>query len=169
MYTSSWGLLVSEAVQCCSIRITTRRHNPEDPGLNLHRHENLISRPYIWSNVLFTLFAGDIARRTITKLYWISEIIHLLVIIWGPGLAQSVYRLDDRGSLPGLGNKEIFSFSHCVQTGSGAPHIPLSNEYQGLFPWNWSVKLTAHYLLVQRLRMRGAIPPLSHTFSWRGA
>jgi len=31
------------------------------------------------------------------------------------------------------------------------------------------VKLTTHLHLVPWLRMRGAIPPLLHTYSWRGA
>jgi hypothetical protein len=31
------------------------------------------------------------------------------------------------------------------------------------------MKLTTHLHLVQRSRMRGAIPPLPNTSSWRGA
>jgi hypothetical protein len=31
-----------------------------------------------------------------------------------------------------------------------------------------SLKLTTHLHLVPRLRMRGAVPPLFHTSSWRG-
>jgi hypothetical protein len=41
-----------------------------------------------------------------------------------------------------------------------------------LFLWGWSgrsVKLTTHLHLVPRSRMRGAIPPLPYTSSWRGA
>jgi hypothetical protein len=30
------------------------------------------------------------------------------------------------------------------------------------------VKLTTHLHLVQRLRIRGAVPPLTHTTSWHG-
>lgn len=41
-----------------------------------------------------------------------------------------------------------------------------------LFPLkqsDWGTKLTAHLNLVPRLRMRETIPPLSRTFTWRGA
>jgi hypothetical protein len=47
----------------------------------------------------------------------------------------------------------------------------LFNEEREIFTWVKGVrgvKLTTHLHLVQRLRMRGAIPPLPHT-SWRGA
>jgi hypothetical protein len=48
----------------------------------------------------------------------------------------------------------------------------LSSGYHGLFPWVKSgrgVKLTTHLHLVPRSRMRGTIPPLPSTSSWRGA
>jgi len=48
----------------------------------------------------------------------------------------------------------------------------ISIEYQGLFPRGYSdrsVKLISiHLRLVFRLRMRGTIPPLPYTSSWRG-
>jgi len=47
-----------------------------------------------------------------------------------------------------------FSVHHRVHNGSGS---------QGLFSWGWSgcgMKLTTHLHLVQRSRLRGAIPPL---------
>jgi hypothetical protein len=43
---------------------------------------------------------------------------------------------------------------------------------RGSFPRKSSgrvVKLTTHLHLMPRLRMRGAVPPLPHTSSWRGA
>jgi hypothetical protein len=35
-----------------SYHITTRRHNPEDYDLNLHRHENFKSRKLIYRSVI---------------------------------------------------------------------------------------------------------------------
>jgi hypothetical protein len=51
----------------------------------------------------------------------------------------------------------------------GPPNL-LSNGYQMLFhPGHseWGVKLNTHLYLVPRLRMRGAVSPLPHIFSWR--
>jgi len=48
----------------------------------------------------------------------------------------------------------------------------LSNGYRGLFPRGKSgrgPKLTTHLHPVPKLRMRGAIPPLSNTSSWCGS
>jgi hypothetical protein len=56
------------------------------------------------------------------------------------------------------------------QTGFGV-HQPPINGHGGLFPWGESgqgVKLTTHFHLVPRSRIRGAILPLSSA-SWRGA
>jgi hypothetical protein len=53
----------------------------------------------------------------------------------------------------------------------GPPSL-LSNEYQSLFPWRWSVrgvKLTTHLHLVPRSRMSGAVPAPPNTPPWRGA
>jgi len=53
----------------------------------------------------------------------------------------------------------------------GPPSL-LSNCNQGIFSWgysDWGVKLTTDPHLVLRLRMRGAIPALHHTFLWCGA
>jgi hypothetical protein len=50
-------------------------------------------------------------------------------------------------------------------------YIPLFNGWQKFFHHGLNrrgVKLTTHLYLVQRLRMNGAIHPLSH-FSWRVA
>jgi len=69
---------------------------------------------------------------------------------------QSVQRLVDRGSiLRGGGAMNVFfSLRHRFQTGS-------SIGTEGLSPGVWCVKLTTHLHLVLRLRMRGAIPPLT--------
>jgi len=54
---------------------------------------------------------------------------------------------------------------HLVQTGL------VSSEYRGFFPRGsgQAVKLSIHLHLVPKLRIRGAIPPLPHTSSLRGA
>jgi hypothetical protein len=52
----------------------------------------------------------------------------------------------------------------------GPPSL-LSNGYLGIFLRDLGgrgVKLTTHLHLVPKLRIRGAIPPLHHTSSWRG-
>jgi hypothetical protein len=52
------------------------------------------------------------------------------------------------------------------------PFILLSSGYRRLFSQGQSgrgVKLTTHLHLVPRLLMRGAVPPLPQTYSWRGA
>jgi len=45
------------------------------------------------------------------------------MVVFGPGVVQSIYRLDDRSSIPGMDNDGVFSLCHHVQTSSG---------YQGL-------------------------------------
>jgi hypothetical protein len=82
------------------------------------------------------------------------------------------YGLDDRCSrirFPARpGN---FSLHHRVQTGSGA-HLasyPMGTGAFSLWQSGRDVKLTTHLHLVPRSRMRGAIPPLPNTSSWRGA
>jgi len=61
-----------------------------------------------------------------------------------------------------------FPSSRCADRLWGLLNL-LSNGYRGLFPpgkaagvWSWPLNL----LLVPRLRMRGAMPPLPHTSSW---
>jgi len=52
-----------------------------------------------------------------------------------------------------------------------SPSSLLPNGQRGLLPQGYSirgVKFTTHFLLVPRLRMRGAITPLPHTSSWCG-
>jgi len=48
---------------------------------------------------------------------------------------------------------------------SGFPYTPLSSSWGYLI--RRGVKLTTHLQLVPRLRIRGAIPPLHHTYAWR--
>jgi hypothetical protein len=69
----------------------------------------------------------------------------------------------------GAGN---FSLHHRIQTGSGAYPASYPVGTGGSFPEGKTargVELTTHFHLVPRSRMRGAIPPHSHTSSWRGA
>jgi len=50
--------------------------------------------------------------------------------------------------------------------GLWSPPSLLSNEYQGLIPWEqscWGVKLINYHHLVPKLRIYGAIPPLPNT------
>jgi hypothetical protein len=74
------------------------------------------------------------------------------------GLGKGAERLGC--SVPGRGRD--FSLRHRVQTDSGAhpASYPIRNK---------GVKLTTHLPLVPRLRIRGAVSPLPHTFSWRDA
>jgi len=72
------------------------------------------------------------------------------------------YWVNDRGSIPGRG----WDLSHCIQTGTGA-HPTSYPKGNGDSP---GVKRPErdYSHLVPRLRMRGAVPPLPHTSSWRG-
>jgi hypothetical protein len=83
------------------------------------------------------------------------------------------YRLDDRGSRvrfpAGAGN---FSVHHHIQNGSGAHLASYPMGTRGFFPGSkaagaWSWPLTS--ILCRDPRMSGAIHPLPHTPSWRGA
>jgi hypothetical protein len=63
-----------------------------------------------------------------------------------------------------------FTLRDCVQTGWGPPSL-LSIGYWGVLSpaqIGRGVKLTAHFHLVRKLKMRGNISPLPHTFLWRG-
>jgi hypothetical protein len=75
------------------------------------------------------------------------------------------YRLDDRVSILSMGR--IFSLCHRVQSDSGAHAGSYPMGTGGFFPGSKAagggVKLTTHLQLVPRLRMRGAIPTLTHT------
>jgi len=59
-----------------------------------------------------------------------------------------------------------FSLSPRPERLWGSP-TPLSNEYRG--QRGRGMRLTTHPQLQPRLRMRGAIPPLPHTFPRVGA
>jgi hypothetical protein len=64
------------------------------------------------------------------------------------------------------------SLHHRVQNGSGAHPASYPMGTRGSFPADkeaGSVKLTIHLHLVPMSKMRGAIPPLPNTPSWRGA
>jgi hypothetical protein len=81
------------------------------------------------------------------------------------------YGLDDRGSRvrfpAGAGNFSL----HRVQNGSGAQpaSYPMGTGALSLRLSGRGVKLSTHLYLVPMLRVRGAVPPFSHTPSWRGA
>jgi len=71
---------------------------------------------------------------------------------------------------PARAVKEFF-FSTSRPDRLWIPTSLLYNGNRGLFSReksDWGVKLTTLLHLVPRLRMRGAIPPLPNTFSWRG-
>jgi hypothetical protein len=83
------------------------------------------------------------------------------------------YGLDDGGSsfrFPAWNGN--FSFHHRVQKGSGAHPASHPMGTRGSFLWAkatgaWSWPLVSIYCRGQRIR--GAISPLPHTRSWRGA
>jgi len=70
--------------------------------------------------------------------------------------------LDDRGSVPFLGNKRNLSLRHCVQIGSEAHSAAYPLRTVDSFPED---KVAGH--LVLRLRSRAGILPVTHMFSWR--
>jgi hypothetical protein len=71
------------------------------------------------------------------------------------------------GSSPGRG-WEFFSSPPRPDRSGGPPRL-LSNGYRGFFPWGGGGSKTATHHQVPRSRMRGAIPPLPNTPSWRDA
>jgi hypothetical protein len=74
------------------------------------------------------------------------------------------YGLDDRGSIPGRG-KDFF-LRHRDQICSGANpayQMGTGRSFTGLN--GRGVELTTHIHLAPRLRMRGATPPLLHTYT----
>jgi hypothetical protein len=72
----------------------------------------------------------------------------------------------DWAAFPGRSGKVMYSSITTTKPTLGSSSL-LSNGYQGLFPWGKigrDVKLTTHLLLMLKLRMRGAIPPLLQYF-----
>jgi hypothetical protein len=80
------------------------------------------------------------------------------------------YGLDDRGSISGKEQVMDFFLRHSVQSGFAAHPASYQMGTGILSPGVESrdVKLTTRLHLVPRLRMRGAISPLSHPSSLRG-
>jgi hypothetical protein len=68
-----------------------------------------------------------------------KKIVFPLLYILRAVIAQSIqrlgYGLDDRGSITGRSNDEIFSSLPSSPDRLWSPPSLLSNEYQGLFPW----------------------------------
>jgi hypothetical protein len=102
--------------------------------------------------------------KEITKQYW-----------WHMSRDNSVVGRWATGWMIGYSNSgrswEFFSLPPCSDWFWGLSSL-LSNGYQGHFPWGQrgrDVKLTTHLHLPQKSRMRGAIPPVPNTPSWRGA
>jgi len=60
-----------------------------------------------------------------------------------------------------------FSLSHHIQTDSGAHPAPYAVGIEGIYPGTKpiGVKQTACFHLLPRIRMRGALRPLSHMSS----
>jgi hypothetical protein len=77
------------------------------------------------------------------------------------------YGLDDRGSRVRFpAGARNFSPHYRIQNGSGAHPASYPMATGGSFPGG---KAATHPHLVSRSRMRGGIPPLPNTSSWRGA
>jgi hypothetical protein len=82
------------------------------------------------------------------------------------------YGLEDRGSIPGRGNDEIFFLRHRVRTDSEAHPASYSMGIGDFIHGGKAaggLKLITHLQLASRLRMREAVPPLPYISSWRGA
>jgi hypothetical protein len=70
------------------------------------------------------------------------------------------YGPNDRGSTLGRGSEKLFFFTTASRPTLWPTHL--------LMQWvpevNWGVKLTTHIQLALRLRMRGAVSPLPHSY-----
>jgi len=94
-----------------------------------------------------------------------------MVIIWGGGDCQNAiflrpslqYQKSERNFHVGNGTGKNVSPRHPVQTGSGAHAVSYPMATGSSFPElsGQSVRPTTHLNLVPRLRMCGAVPPLS--------
>jgi hypothetical protein len=79
-------------------------------------------------------------------------------------VSEADCELDNRCSIPGKQNDIFLSF--CVLQGCRAPPPPQpATQFYGLlFPWGQSRPgVATHLHLTLRSKMRGAMPPLSHT------
>jgi hypothetical protein len=91
---------------------------------------------------------------------------------WSLSLGSGLWAGYSRVAVPaGTGN---FSLHHRVQNGSGARPASYPMGTRGSFPGGKAtgvrgMKLTTHLHLVPRSSMRGVIPLLPNTPSWRGA
>jgi hypothetical protein len=135
----------------------------------INPYSRLSSQQYNTTNFLWKIFPSSFfARLLLLPLL----LLLLLLLLYSVGIAQSVqriaYGLDDGSSIPGGGNCRIFFSSPPRSDRLWCPPNLLSNGYRwGSFPElsGRGVKMATHLHLVQRLRMRGAIPPLSkHVF-----
>jgi hypothetical protein len=107
------------------------------------------------------------SRRPVRKLLDIPSYTQLTTY-FGAAITQwysAELRLNDRGfeSRQGLG---IFPFCTASRPTLRPTQPPIQRVSGAL---SLGVKLTTHLYLVPRSRMRGAIPRLPHTPSWRGA
>jgi hypothetical protein len=85
-----------------------------------------------------------------------------------PGIELTAMGLDGRHSTPRGGER---SFCYVFQNNSWAHPVSYPTD-TAIFPRGCSdrsMKLTTHFHLELKLRMRGAISPLPHTPSWHGA
>jgi hypothetical protein len=91
---------------------------------------------------------------------------HWLVFRFICSLTAREARLGDWGSIPDRSSD--FSLRLCVQTGSGLQpdSYPTGTGFlprgKAAGAWSWQLHLAS------RLGMRGVVPPLPHTSSWRG-
>jgi hypothetical protein len=70
-------------------------------------------------------------------------------------------------------NLTTVSLRYNVQTGPGAHRCPPPPHSEGtwvpLAGRGWGMNLTTDLLIMPRLKMNGAVPPLPHTYAWRGS
>jgi hypothetical protein len=74
------------------------------------------------------------------------------------------YGLDDRGSNPD--RSKVFLFSITSRPVLGLSQSPIKRVHRTLSLAVKPLKRELH--LVPRLRMRGALPPFEHSYSWHG-
>jgi len=102
------------------------------------------------------LLAEDCKRHTCPEAaqYWQLHTYICIYLGSDVSLVTGSYGLYDRGSILGR-DRDFFLFVTACR-----PTLGLSNQ------WVPGVNLTAHLHLLQKLRMRGAIPPMHHKPSW---